>query len=233
MNLKLNRRNGIGSVFPIGLLMLIVILLSDFSSAWAQTVYKVRTKQKSQRGLELAGYVGFQLNSNFTAREGEIILKDNTNYGATIDIPLPMVHRGAKLELMYMVQPSQMKLREYPSGFTKDLFDMNTHYFQIGVLNELKQGNVVPFGVITLGAAMFDPDQKTLGNEWFFAATLGGGAKVFLSERIGFRFHGRILLPMQFSGGGLWCGTGGCNIGVGSSTTILQFDLQAGLIVAL
>ena len=110
---------------------------------------------------------------------------------------------------------------------------MTAHYFQIGVLNEMQQGQVVPFGIVSLGAAIFEPDKATLTTEWFFAASLGIGAKVFLSDRLGLRFQGRLLLPMRFAGGGLWCGTGGCNIGVGSSTSFVQADLQAGLIFAL
>jgi len=40
------------------------------------------------------------------------------------------------------------------------------------------------------------------------------------------------LLPFSFSGGGIWCGTGGCGIGLGSYSIIGQFDFTAGLTIA-
>ena len=95
-----------------------------------------------------------------------------------------------------------------------------------------KQGNVgCGFGTVTLGAVRADPYKPGVGSEWLFGIGLGAGAKVFLSEKIGLRFQGRLLLPFAMSGGGMWCGTGtGCSVGLGASTTIAMGDFTAGLI---
>lgn len=215
------------------ILGLLLAWIFNVTGIWAQTAHKINIREQSHRGVETSGYCGYQLNSNINVKEGQLVLKDNPNFGFAIDIPLPIIRKGAQLELSYIVHRSGLKLKEYPSGFKKDLFSMTTHYFQIGMLNELQSGNLIPFAIVSIGAAIFVPDQATLTNEWFFAASLGMGAKVFLSERFGLRFQGRLLLPMHFAGGGLWCGTGGCNIGVEGSTSFVQADLQAGLIFAL
>jgi|GEM_PF-6959611 len=46
-----------------------------------------------------------------------------------------------------------------------------------------------------------------------------------------------MLLPLQFGSGGLYCGiaTGGsgCSVGVGASSTIIQGDFSAGIVLKL
>jgi hypothetical protein len=68
---------------------------------------------------------------------------------------------------------------------------------------------------------------------WRFAFTVGGGAKIYLSDRFGLRLQGRIMAPLYFSGGGVYFGTGGSGFGVSGGIPILQGDFTAGLIIRL
>ena len=89
-------------------------------------------------------------------------------------------------------------------------------------------------GVVGIGASNWTPGGGSeWGNEWFFAANFGGGVTVFFSETVGLQLQARALFPMSFSGGGFWCGTGGCSVGIGSYGFIAQFDFTAGLTIAL
>ena len=70
----------------------------------------------------------------------------------------------------------------------------------------------------------------SIWDDWRFSVTLGGGIKYFISEKIGFRFQGRIKMPMYFAGGGIYVGTCGAGYGISAGTALLQADLTAGLI---
>ncbi|MCH6574186.1 MAG: hypothetical protein IH795_03120, partial [Bacteroidetes bacterium] len=88
-------------------------------------------------------------------------------------------------------------------------------------------------GAFTVGATLFDAKDVPRSDEWLASITFGGGGKFDLSKSVGIRLQARILVPLIFSGGGLWCGTGGCGVGVGSYTPFVQFDLTAGVYFTL
>jgi len=187
----------------------------------------------AQVKFDITPSYGFVFSTNVYSAQGDLIIVDSPDYGLTVDIGHPNLPGGMMIQLMYNRQDTQMDLKEWPSGVREELFDLIVEYFQIGVVRPLQMGKVQPYGVVGLGAASFNPVGQKWGKEWLFAAHFGGGAKIFLSESIGLRFQGRILLPMTFGGGGFWCGTGGCSVGVGSYTSFVQFDFNAGLVISL
>ena len=83
-------------------------------------------------------------------------------------------------------------------------------------------------------AVLTDPKSDVLVR---FAASLQGGAKFDLSEKIGLRIKAAMLMPLQFGSGGLFCGIGtggsGCSVNVGASSSIIQGDFSAGVVVKL
>ena len=109
---------------------------------------------------------------------------------------------------------------------------MATEYFHLGVVQSAASGTVQPFGTVSLGATVFKPD-GAWGNEWFFSAIFGAGAKIYATESVGFRLQGRLLAPMRWGGGGLWCGPAGCTVGAASYTTLVQVDISAGVMIIL
>ncbi|MCK5210740.1 MAG: hypothetical protein KAQ79_22070 [Cyclobacteriaceae bacterium] len=175
---------------------------------------------------EIFGFGGYMMTTNVPVAQGDLQIKDVPDYGLGVDITMK---RGTELEFLWISAQTHVKLKEYPSGFTKDLFDMNVHYFQVGVVQEMGRGKARPFIAFTIGATLFDAKDATLSDEWLASLTFGGGGKFDLSKSFGIRLQARILMPLIFSGGGLWCGTGGCGVGVGSWTPFVQFDLTAGV----
>jgi len=188
----------------------------------------------AQLSFEITPSYGYLISTNVRTTEGDLVIKDLPDYGLTLDIGHSNI-QGAKLQLMYNRQDTRMELKEYPSGARKELFDMIIEYWQIGVVREvpMQSKKFTPYGVVGLGAANFNPVGSMWTNEWFFAAHFGGGVKMFFSDAVGIRLQARALFPFSFSGGSLWCGTGGCSIGMGSYSSIMQFDFTAGIIIAL
>ncbi len=183
--------------------------------------------------IELTPLVGYQMGGRITVREGDLNIVDNPTYGLIIDIP---VQYGTGVELLIMNQPTSLELERYDFGRpmgTEKLFDMNVTYLQIGGVYETQKGNVVPFAALSFGAAWFSPNSSRYSDEWRFGLTMGGGAKLFFSKRFGIRLEGRLLFPLMWGGGTMWCGSGGCSVGLASTTSIVQVAFSAGLIIRL
>jgi hypothetical protein len=199
---------------------------------------------QAQRGFEVTPFIGYQFSGSAPAyygsgayTNGHLDIKDSEDFGLVIDIPLPF-RDGVELELMFLYMDTKLQVDKYSYGVVveSETFQTIVEYYQIGGVNvmDIPGSKVKPFGALTLGAARFNPKGSTRGDEWFFAGTLGAGAKIMASERIGIRLQGRLLLPFQFGSAGLWCGTGsGCSVGVGSTSVFLQGDFTAGLIIRL
>jgi len=199
------------------------MLLLAFSSLFIVDV--------SAQNIEITPMYGFQYGGKLSNGRGEFKTKSSANYGVNLDI----AHEGLPVivTLYWLEQQTRGEFRSY-SGIEREAFDMTNDYYQIGVTKHLKEDtNVIPFTMITIGAANFTPKGVNLSSELMFSATLGAGVKVYLSERIGLRFHAKMLLPFQWGGAGLWCGTGGCGIGAGASTSFVQGDVGGGLIIRL
>jgi len=179
---------------------------------------------------EIFGFGGYMMTTSVPVREGDLQVKDVPNYGLGVDITM---RRGVQLELLWISQQTNVKIKRYPSGITENLFDMNTHYFQVGAVWDMGRGKARPFGAFTVGATLFDAKDATRSDEWLASVTFGGGGKFDLSKSIGIRLQARILVPLIFSGGGLWVGTGGVGVGVGSWTPFVQFDITAGVYITL
>jgi hypothetical protein len=207
-------------------------LLLLFSLTMMIFIFQPSLSQAQVR-FDITPSYGFVLSTNVRAAQGDLIIKDGPDYGLTIDVGHPKLPGGMMIQFMYNRQDTRMELKEYPSGTRKELFDLIIEYWQLGIVRPLQMGKVQPYGVVGLGAASFNPVGSTWSTEWLFAAHLGGGAKISLSKALGIRLQARMLLPMTFGGGGFWCGTGGCSIGVGSYTSFVQFDFNAGIVISL
>ncbi len=181
---------------------------------------------------EIFGFAGYMTYSSMAVREGDLKFDDGPNYGFGLDVA---IQRGVFVELNYTHNQTSVRLQRF-SGVNEPLFDMNTHYFQIGAQYEFRRSpkqKAFPYTLATLGATLFDAKDASLGDEWRFSVAFGGGGKFYLSDKIGLRLQARLLMPLNFSGAGMWCGTGGCSAGVGAWTTLVQFDFTAGVFIRL
>jgi opacity protein-like surface antigen len=197
----------------------------------------------SAQKVEITPFYGAAFNGKVTAYNGDLNIRDAGMYGVTLDIA---VQPGMQLELFYSRSDTRADFKEY-RGDTYKLTDMSVNYFQIGaVRHAMKKDNIVVYGVGTLGATLFSPsgepysvddggpeEQYYYEDWWLFSLTLGGGAKIFLSERVGIKLEGRLMMPITWAGGGFMVGSGGGGFYLGGGSAILQASLMAGLVIAL
>jgi len=172
-------------------------------------------------GYFMAGYI--------YSTAGDLNMKNDAHFGAAMSFN---IDRRMGMEISYNYSPTEMILKTYPGGFTKKLFDMSINYIQGAALYYAKRGKVQPYGLFSIGAAWLTPDSNIYSTEVRMAFGIGGGVKVFFNRNIGIRLQGRLLAPLFYSGGTLFCGTGGCGWGVTAGSYLIQGEISAGLVFA-
>lgn len=82
----------------------------------------------------------------------------------------------------------------------------------------LAGGGVAPFFLVGAGAAIFTPDNSELAPEDELNSTtrfqwgIGGGVKLYVTDRVGFRFQGRYRPTNVGSQPEIWCGIWNCAV---------------------
>jgi hypothetical protein len=189
--------------------------------------------------FEITPQASYFFSTDVAFSNADLNISDGAGYGLTLNVK---IQRDLQFELFWVGSTTSAELLEYqgqnlpqPSLGT---FDIATNYFMAGATQMLKGTNVKPFGTFAVGAAWWSPTktgQSTVevSDEVRFAMGIGAGVKIFFSEKVGLRLHGRLLFPLNFTGGGMYFGTGGAGLAVGAGIPVMQGDLSAGLIIGL
>jgi hypothetical protein len=198
-------------------------------SAWAQ-----------HPAIELNFYADYLWTSSVSATvpdpdgnfiPGELDIKNNPAFGFALDVEVRP--GGTQIELLYERQASEMEFLPNTVGSsTEPLGDITTSYYHIGAIQGFRRGNVMPFTGGTIGATSLDPSQENVDTDWMFSFAFHAGAKVYLSERIGLRFHGRLFASFLDASAGLYYGSNGAGMTI-TGGTLWQWALGGGLIVSL
>jgi hypothetical protein len=184
----------------------------------------------SQTTVNITPQVGYMFGGSLRGYEGRIDVDDKINYGGTIGFG---VLEYTQIELTYFRQDSRARIERY--GFFENIreFDLATSYYQLGILQETQSGNVRPFGLLSFGATVFNPKEDDLDSKTFFSTIFGGGVNAYINDRIGVRLMGRLMVPVAFGSGSLFCGIGGCSVGYASYATLVQGDFSLGITLRL
>ncbi|HVP61362.1 MAG TPA: hypothetical protein VMT11_12420 [Myxococcaceae bacterium] len=190
----------------------------------------------SRGTIELGGFFGWQASTDATAYNGTVIIDGSTSFGGTIDYA---IRPGYAVELLYAYVPTKARFASYSVGIPSSdgSTSVGEHWIQIGGLVSRPTGRVEPFGTLSAGMVILHPDQLKLtdGTTYTgedivrFAFTAGLGFKVWVTENVGLRFEARALVPVYFSGGGVWVGTGGASVGLSGGIPFAQFDFTGGI----
>jgi len=200
---------------------------------------QIYTTRYGESKFEITPYTSYFFSGNIRFSNADLNINDGAGWGVSLNMK---VQRDLQLELFWVGTSLSTELLEYKGPGvpqTKiDEFDISANYFMAGATQMLKGREIKPFGTIAIGAVWMSPGQSQQANvkledEVRLAIGFGGGVKIFFSERIGLRLHGRLLFPLIFSGGGFYFGTGGAGFGVSSGIPVMQGDLSAGLIIGL
>jgi len=187
--------------------------------------------QEQQHRIEILGYGGYLWSSSvdvyYGIEPGEFDVKSGTIWGIEADVN---VRPGAQMVLLYHRQDTELIFRK-PGGLEDSAGDIALEYWHIGGMSGVQRGNIMPFGMFTLGGTRIIPKfEGATGDTWKFSVLFGLGAKIYINERVGLRVQGRLPWTILSGGAALGCGTGGCYTSVGGSG-IVQADVSGGLFV--
>jgi len=189
-----------------------------------------------QKGsIEITPTIGYQWGGSVQGYEGEIALDDGAQYGLMLGY---RVQKELVVEFFWSYLPTVAHFEPYyvttvdPSLIGQST-NIGTHYFQLNALYEMGRGKTKPFLGAGAGIVMFSPEDSKYETNVWAAMNFSGGVKIYLSEKLGLRLQGRLLMPLYVSGGGFYVGTGGTGISVGAGIPIVQGDLSAGLMIII
>jgi hypothetical protein len=189
----------------------------------------------SRGQIELGGFVGWTVSTDASTFNGSVIIDGAVDYGGTIDYS---IRPGYGVELLYAYVPTHARFASFsPSISSSDSAAVGLHWIQLGGVVSRPLGRIEPFGAVSAGMVIIHPSSVRFqdgttysGSDTVrFAFTAGLGFKVWLTEAFGLRFEARALVPVYFSGGGLWVGTGGASVGLSGGIPFAQFDFTGGV----
>ena len=163
------------------------------------------------QGVEIVPFVGYLFSGSVNFVEGKLDVSDGVDYGIALLVP---VHRSIDIEINYTRMDGNVRFDPYatytepPWNLKADESNMSTNCFQLGIICDISQNNprIIPFGSFSAGATLFS--MQKYKDTWRFSVAAGLGAKFMLSDFVGFMVRGRLMLPINFSGAGGYCGLG-------------------------
>jgi opacity protein-like surface antigen len=219
----------------VGFFMVVSLTAAVVSSAWAQYGQPRRSQnsgfEPQSHRVEVFGYGGYAWTGSIDAwyanYSGKLDIKDSGIWGIEADVN---VRPDAQLVLLYSRQDSKVTFGYGGAKIAEG--DVAVEQWQIGGMSGVRRGNVMPFGMFTLGGARIIPDWggATSDDVWKFSIILGLGAKIYINDKIGLRVQGRMPWMIIDGGAYLGCGTGGCYSSFGGSGMV-QGDVSGGLFV--
>jgi hypothetical protein len=184
-----------------------------------------------ERHVEVTPFIGYTLNTTTLVAYGEIKTDDGVAYGGTIGVD---VNPGQQVEFLYFHQTTQSHFNAQSIYYDSFDFDVAFNYFMIGFAYEPNyRAKTRAFFRVGGGACWASPSYQGLSDTWRVAMDLALGLKIYPTDKIGIRLQAGVLMPLVFTGGGLYVGTGGAGVGVSAGIPIAQFNFSAGLIVVI
>ncbi|MDJ0842300.1 MAG: hypothetical protein QNK37_37710 [Acidobacteriota bacterium] len=158
----------------------------------------------------------------------DIDIDESETYGIILDFT---TWDGGQIELVWSRQETEVGLDRFFEPHPK--VDLTIDYFQIGGLQTFSEdeAKVRPFIAGSIGAAYIDPGSG-FGNTTRLSLHLGGGVKLFLSERVAFRFDGKFKTTFIDNDVALYCDPFYCFGYAESSSWLYQMEGTAGLTFA-
>ncbi len=185
----------------------------------------------SAQRIEITPFGGFQFGGGLRIQSGDLDVSSGLNYGFTIDVSFTP---GGKIEFLYSRQKTDLELEDGTTGAVSTLFDMAVEFIHVGTVYEWDLEKVKPFVVLTGGMTHMVPQGADRESQWWASGIFGGGAKTFVSERVGIKAQGRLAFSLVLAGDELFCAptiAGGCLVGL-RRKLMAQGMLTAGAFVA-
>ncbi|MBE9516939.1 MAG: hypothetical protein IMY68_00175 [Bacteroidetes bacterium] len=194
----------------------------------------ISTQDLYAQAIEINGFYGWQLNGKANLYDGEFIMQSAPNYGGKLAVGLSTT---TFVEISYMRSDSEGYFRPYNiSEGPGETIQYSSNYISVGGLQEVDMGKIKPYGTFGMGTVIWAPKDYS-ATKWQFQFTLGAGFKIWLSDKIGLRAQGSMMMPLVYNGAGFGCGigTGGTSCGGAVYTRITPFqgEFSGGLIIRI
>jgi opacity protein-like surface antigen len=196
----------------------------------------INLSEADARDVEITPFAGYTWGGQFTDSITDTTLNvdEGANYGVMVDINMEDTNQEdqaerAQVELYFSHQATS--LRTDNGLFTGNpLFDLHIDYYHIGGTYGEDYGRVWPFLVGTLGVTHMVPQGPGLDSLTKFSLSLGGGVKLFATDRVGLRLEGRWFGTLFNGSSSVFCSDGKCAINV-QGDMFSQFVANAGIII--
>jgi len=181
----------------------------------------------SAQTIELNAFTGWQLNGTAKLYDGDFKIDNAQNYGGKLAVGVSSL---TSVEVSYNRTDTKGRYYPYYSGSVSDDVEFSLNYIQIGGVQAVNLGKIHPFATITAGINVWSPKTSGYTSYTQFSITAGAGLKIWLSDMIGIRLQGTMMMPMTWNGGGFGCGTYECSGGVYTRITPFQGEFSGGVI---
>lgn len=163
------------------------------------------------------GYQGYE--------GGQLHLNANVNYGGEFTAH---VRPYEAIQLSYSYQSTDMVLQGSTSVNDITVAKTSVQYIHLYGVREIPSASgVTTFVKFGMGATGYSPEGYD--SVWMFSLGLGLGAEKQLNDKISLKLTQRFLVPIQWSTGTFYFGTGGSGLTVGGGSSIIQGDTSLGL----
>ena len=166
----------------------------------------VPAPSRADWGVEITPFAGFGFGGTFEDNTTGLSLEvdEAESFGLVLDV---QATHETEYELFYSVQKTQLQGEGLFAG--ESLFDLDIHYLHIGGTYLFPGERVNPFIAGGLGLTYFAPDGPGLDSDAYFSVSLGGGAKIPVSKRVGLRFEARGFLTILPENTNIFCVSSG------------------------
>ena len=152
--------------------------------------------------FELTPTLGYRVGGTFEDSDtGESVdLENNSAFGLIFNIA---EKPNTQYEFSWSHQDTSVDLSD--SGGNPINIDLDIDFFQLGGTYMFVGDKARPYIVATIGAAHYRTKGDTDESDTYFAFTIGGGWKLWSTERFGLRLEGRYLGTLVDSNTSLFC----------------------------
>jgi len=204
--------------------------------AFSQTQPMMMQPAEQPGRLQLNGFAGWATSSDIYGTYGRLVIGDAASVGADLGITTPY---GAKIDLKWIYFDPSVRFEGGSTYGTSSNFHVPTNYFLVGGEKGIRRDRIEPFFGGSLGAVLYLPESFTIRNTrynpsstWRMAFGLGGGLKIFLTQKIALRLGIEMVAPIFFSGTSVYVGTGGAGMAVSGGIPTVTGNFTAGVTFA-
>lgn len=146
--------------------------------------------------VQITPFVGFRLEGEFDVGGefdffnpfDDLTVDESESLGVIVDFA---ISKSFMIELLFSQQESELQLEGPLFGIDEPIADLDVDYYHVGFLYRWQPGQIHPFVGASIGLTRLNASGFEGGELDRPSFSLGGGATIFVTKNIGFRFEGR------------------------------------------